>query len=273
MQTEKVISAESLMSQEEQWNFENRTAPNRSLLSKDAIRYHRAKGDIFISPYDERDLKTTSVDVRLGYYFYKEQVNKDATAIFNPFDQAQVLEHWGKPQEATLASEWSKRTRTKLVGIPDDAYIIVLRPGETTLNHTIQFIGGCRGKDGRSVITTEMRARSSVGRIGITICKCAGWGDVGYCNRWTMEVTNHMRDANIVLVVGMRIAQIAFMKVDQVHDLTYAKDGGSKYQATDDLEEMVKTWHPRMMLPALYKDYELTTGFPIDPIRVNLEEK
>jgi hypothetical protein len=33
-------------------------------------------------------------------------------------------------------------------------------------------------------VTTMMKARSSLGRNFIEICKCAGWGDVGYINRW-----------------------------------------------------------------------------------------
>jgi len=40
--------------------------------------------------------------------------------------------------------------------------------------------------------------------------QCAGWGDVGYINRWTMEITNNSRFYAIPLVVGRRIAQIVF---------------------------------------------------------------
>jgi deoxycytidine triphosphate deaminase len=76
--------------------------------------------------------------------------------------------------------------------------------GETILAHTNEFIGG------RETVTTMMKARSSMGRNFIEVCKCAGWGDIGYVNRWTMEITNNSRFYSIPLVVGRRIAQIVF---------------------------------------------------------------
>lgn len=51
--------------------------------------------------------------------------------------------------------------------------IIWVAPGETILGHTEEFIGG------RHNVTTMMKARSSMGRNFIEVCKCAGWGDVG----------------------------------------------------------------------------------------------
>ena len=43
-----------------------------------------------------------------------------------------------------------------------------------------------------------MQARSSLGRSYIEVCKCAGMGDVGFCNRWTMEITNNSRSQRIL---------------------------------------------------------------------------
>ena len=62
-----------------------------------------------------------------------------------------------------------------------------------------------------------MRARSSIDRIGIGMCKCAGWGDIDYINRWTMEVTN-WSSAIIPLPVGLRVAQIIFHATTKVID-------------------------------------------------------
>src|SRR5690348_8641441 len=44
----------------------------------------------------------------------------------------------------------------------------------------------------------------------ISVMQCAGWGDIGYVNRWTMEITNNSRHYSIPLVVGRRCAQIVF---------------------------------------------------------------
>jgi dCTP deaminase-like len=51
-----------------------------------------------------------------------------------------------------------------------------------------------------------------LGRNFIEVCKCAGWGDIGYTNRWTMEITNNSRHYSIPLVVGRRVAQIIFFE-------------------------------------------------------------
>ena len=56
-----------------------------------------------------------------------------------------------------------------------------------------------------------MKARNSIGRSLLNVCSCAGQGDVGYYNRWTMELYNQDNKVrSIVLVVGRRIAQIVF---------------------------------------------------------------
>jgi len=149
------------------------------------------------------------------------------------------------PQKAVLAKKWMGRNGPLVNILPDDQ-IIILEPGETILAHTKEFIGG------RNCVTTEMRARSSMGRIGITVCKCAGWGDLGFCNRWTMEMTNHLKDTPVVLVVGMRVAQIAFYEVDQLDD-SYAANGG-QYQTTDNEDEMMAQWSPSAMLPRFSRE-------------------
>ena len=94
-----------------------------------------------------------------------------------------------------------------------------------------------------------------MGRIGIAVCKCAGWGDIGYINRWTMEITN-FSNATIALPVGLRVAQFIFHATTPVADADfYARKG--KYQSSEELREIKKQWRPEMMLPKLYKDPDL----------------
>jgi len=100
-----------------------------------------------------------------------------------------------------------------------------------------------------------------MGRNFIEVCKCAGWGDVGYVNRWTMEITNNSRSYSIPLVVGRRIAQIVFFDSDgtlQLHSgeaASYEKTG--KYQTSDDLQVLMSAWRPENMLPRMYEDREI----------------
>lgn len=231
--------------------------PQRSLLSRGEILRHRREGNIVINPFFaellNRPVKgqpgTASYDARLGPWFYRQQHERGSSRIFNPFDLDEVRAFWGKPQYATRAAMWMHRMGRQLRGISENDLIIVVEPGETILAHTIEFIGG------RRCVTTEMRARSTMGRVGITVCKCAGWGDVGFLNRWTMEITNVLENHAIPLPVGLRIAQIAFYQVDPLEE-SYAGEGGN-YQHTDDVEELMRSWTPEMMLPRLDRDPDI----------------
>ena len=223
-----------------------RNPPMRSLLSKDIIMHHLGVKNIFISPFNRKNLQTTSYDVRLGNHFFREQpFQSSIRKIFNPFDPLHIKRYWGEPQEAIQAECWTQENGP-LNNIRPTDKIIILGPGETILTHTQEFIGG------RKCVTTEMRARSSMGRIGITVCKCAGWGDLGFCNRWTMEMTNHLVETSVVLVIGMRVAQIAFYQVDPL-EYTYNTSGG-QYQTTDNTEKMMREWSPSVMLPKFNRE-------------------
>lgn len=225
------------------------------LLSREKIKDQFEKGRIVIDPFDEANLNSASYDVRLGPHFFREQTKPGESSFFNPFDENDVTHYWGESEFAVNAGDWMLTNRhLENISAADDL-LIVIGPGETILAHTIEFIGG--RSIGNSAVTSEMRARSSVGRVGITVCKCAGWGDVGFINRWTMEITNLMKDSSIILPVGMRIAQIVFFQVAFVPtEDTYAVKGG-KYQTGDDLSELQEKWRPTNMLPRLYNDLDV----------------
>lgn len=212
-------------------------------LSDRRIMEEREKGNIVIDPFNQRQLATSSYDVRLGPYFFREQ--HTTNPIYNVYDATQTREVWGEPQEAEIAKKVLKGTYK---GIRSTDLVILIGPGETILGHTIEFIGG------RNTITTMMKARSSWGRNFIEVCKCAGWGDVGYFNRWTMEITNNSRTKCVPLVVERRIAQIIFFEAGEILTKNYADEG--KYQSDTDLEKLKADWHPDLMLPRLYKDSE-----------------
>lgn len=232
-------------------------APGRSLLSRPQILRHMDAGNILIHPFFptllRRTIKgqpgTASYDCRLGPWFFRQQRQRGGSRIFNPFDAAEVREFWGEPQYAEDAGMWMRQRGRPLRGISEHDLLIVVEPGETILAHTIEFIGG------KNCVTTEMRARSTMGRIGVTVCKCAGWGDVGFTNRWTMEITNLLENDAVPLPVGLRISQVAFYEVDSL-EASYASEGGS-YQHTDNVEEMVRDWRPEMMLPRLDRDPDI----------------
>lgn len=219
-------------------------------LSDKKIIEELKKGDIVIEPFKRENLSTSSYDLTLGEYFFAEQPPERFQNIFNVYEKEHVERVWGtEPLKAKLAKEVFENYKFEFGNISPADRVIMLAPGETILAHSNEFIGG------RNHITTMMKARSSLGRSFIEVCKCAGWGDVGYINRWTMEITNNSKHYFIPLVVGRRIAQLIFFETGPILDRDYSKSG--KYQTTADIKKMIKSWDPKSMLPKLYNDRDI----------------
>jgi dCTP deaminase len=222
-----------------------------STLSDKAILRYFERGCIRIVPFERANVSTSSYDVRLGENYYRAKVPNNNSeylvwkgsyrVIYNPYSENSVKEIWGEPLKA-------KTTKWSLENVPVDAKIIWLTPGETILAHTEEFIGGVDS------VTTMLKARSSYGRSFIQVCKCAGWGDIGYTNRWTMEITNNSQHYHVPLIVGMRIAQVVFFDTEGTFD---SYERGGKYQSATNMDELIAKWQPSDMLPRLYKDREL----------------
>lgn len=223
------------------------------LLSRPEIVKHMERGSIVIEPFNEKNLKTTSYDVTLGEWFWRETHPSGRATIHNMYDKGSTDLVWSGPHQAELASEVKKRMNLKeLVNIDDRHKVILLGPGETILGHTLEFIGG------KDICVAKMYARSSLGRNFIEVCKDAGWGDIGYINRWTMEITNNSQHFTIPLVVGRRIAQMVFYEVKEGAG-DYAAEAG-KYQTAQDIETLKRIWSPDMMTPRMHLDWEIKEG-------------
>ncbi len=219
-------------------------------LSDKKILESMKEGSIIIEPFKKANLATSSYDVTLGEYFFPEQTPKHFENLYNVYDKKHIERVWGtKAKRAKPAKEILAKYKFEYDSIRPDDRIILLAPGETVLGHTQEFIGG------RDHITTMMKARSSLGRSFIEVCKCAGWGDVGYINRWTMEITNNSTHYYIPLVVGRRIAQIIFFETGPILKSDYAK--GGKYQSSGSVAQLKKNWRPTDMLPRLYLDRDI----------------
>ena len=187
----------------------------------------------------------------MGKYFFREQRPKDELGgnIYNINSKEHVHRVWGEPQEAKPYSYYKKKGII-LENVKDNELIIWIHPHETILCHTNEFIGG------KTRVTTMMKARSSFGRNFLAACRCAGFGDISYTSIWTMEINSSSSYYKIPLLVGRRVAQLIFLDTGKQIDpcTTYEKTG--KYQSTNDLDELIKTWRPEYMLPKMYQDYE-----------------
>ncbi|MDA8314906.1 MAG: deoxycytidine triphosphate deaminase [Actinomycetota bacterium] len=234
--------------------------------SDEEIRSAIAAGNIVVRPFRPEAIKGASLDVRLGRWCYRivgSHPSEGRGAVFNPFDKAVVAAYFRLDQAAPIAKlterpgvpDSVRKELEQASGIPEDREIILLAPGERILGHTEEFVGI---RDGVS----EMRARSTWGRCGITVALCAGWGDPGYVNRWTMEIANN-NPSWVPLLVGERIAQIVF---HQTGPVAHHYGDGGKYQVGDDFNGLIRNWSPEQMLPRAYKDLQRRAGSSGPPL-------
>ena len=205
------------------------------------------QGHIVQYPSAPELINASSIDVRLGHHFYRTDIH-GTERIYNPFDEEDIARYFGEPLEAQPLKELGELERLinkrALANIDPDQPVILMRPHERILAHTHEFIGI------KAPGTSSMQAKSTTGRNGIVVCKDAGWGDPGYVNRWTMEIQND-NDEYLPLQVGMPIAQLVFYHTGEV-DGDYTTLSGN-YQASTDVNELVKNWSPSQMLPRSHR--------------------
>lgn len=190
-----------------------------SILTDRDILVAKSQGDIIIEPFHEDNLKNTMYDVTLGENYYS--FSGGEMESWSPSDQLSINHYWGRSKKAIDG-------------------IITIKPGEMILGHTQEFIGSVRK------YTTQMSSRSTMGRCGLRFCSCAGRGDVGYFNRWTMEIEN-VSKLDIHLKVGTRVASIIFHTISSEPLDSYQNRGS--YTTNLDLNELMDNWYPVNMLP------------------------
>jgi dCTP deaminase len=108
--------------------------------------------EIVIDPFDSKLLNPNSYNLRL----YQELLVYDETVL-----------------------DMKKPNRTQKLIIPQDG--LILKPGRLYLGRTVEYT-----KTDRYVPMLE--GRSSVGRLGLFVHVTAGFGDVGFCGYWTLEI-------------------------------------------------------------------------------------
>lgn len=222
-----------------------------SVYSNTEIKAAIKDGTIVCTPHNESHVSEASLDFTLGYYFYKQEFDQ-RSRVYNPFDEADVARYFKGPLEAMPHKQWCEEYGYKeFKNIPPDHPIIVLRPGERILAHTHEFIG-VRAHGG----ACQVLSRSTWGRNGVAVCFDAGWIDPGYINRITLEIYNLNEHESVVLPVGERMGQLIFHKTGPVEGSYEQGRGGmsGKYQHSSDLDELIASWRPEMMLPRGFKD-------------------
>lgn len=195
------------------------------------IRAARERGDVVIEPYSPAAVNNASVDVHLGAWVAwptgDDRLNRDRDD-----------DVWGFDLESSESSNVFHISNI----LTQTGRDVILKPGERILAHTHEFIGS------RRAAVPEMRAKSTFARWGLTVCACAGWGDVGYFGRWTLEILNLNKRQHMRLKYGMPIGQVVFHPAAEPEAGTLYGEKGN-YQGGQDLAAMMCDWRPSMMLP------------------------
>jgi deoxycytidine triphosphate deaminase len=221
------------------------------VFSNIQIKRALSHGHIVCEPFNPKHIAHASLDVTLGYYYYRTE-RTGYHALYNPFDETDVNRYFDGPHEAVMHQDWCDKHGMKLLrGIPANHPVIALKPGERILAHTHEFFG--INPPG----ALELKSRSSWGRNGIAVCFDAGWVDPGYINRLTLEIYNLNMKDTVLLPIGERIAQAVFHETGEVEgNYGEGRDDGfsGKYQQGTDLKTLIKNWSPEQMLPKAYLD-------------------
>lgn len=191
-----------------------------TLLSDVEIRRHLDNGSIKISPFSEAQLNNASYDLTLGPWVarYRKCPPQPQPLRLWEFDGSELFEIFD--------------------GSGDGGFVI--GSGERVLAHTREAAGGT-SVNGLAV-NSSLHSTSTAQRLGISVCLDAGWGDVGFVQKWCLELNNHSPYA-IFLPVGAVICQIVFHEVTPPSSM-YG-DIGSYFAEGE--------WRPEMMMPKRMK--------------------
>ncbi|MCH2202570.1 MAG: dCTP deaminase [Fuerstiella sp.] len=111
-------------------------------------------------------------------------------------------------------------SRFRRLTIPEDG--LVLQPNQLYLGRTIE-----QTETHNHVPMLE--GRSSIGRLGLFVHVTAGFGDVGFCGHWTLEM---FAVQPVRIYPGVQVCQIFYHTIDG----EVTKYESSKYQHNTDIQ-------------------------------------
>lgn len=149
----------------------------------------RLGNDIIIEPYVAEQLNPNSYNLRLH----------NELLIY----KGDVLD----PKE---------NNETETLVIPEEG--LVLEPGQLYLARTLEYTE-------TQGLVPMILGRSSIGRLGITVHITSGFGDVGFCGYWTLQLTCVKK---VRIYPNMKICQIFYHNVLGEYDNYSSK----KYQGS-----------------------------------------
>lgn len=187
----------------------------------------------------------------LSGYEIRSQLGRNV--IIDPFDEGKL-----NPNSYNLSLhdellvyeevvlDMKKANRSRRLHIPPQG--LVLDPNRLYLGRTVE-------RTETHNLVPMIEGRSSIGRLGLFVHVTAGFGDVGFCGYWTLEM---FAVQPIRIYAGVSICQIIY------HDLRgdFAEYASNKYQHNRDIQPSLLF---KELNPGCEQDPQRTLPFGADP--------
>jgi dCTP deaminase len=141
--------------------------------------------------------------------------------------------------------DMSKANRVRRITIPPEG--LILGPNQLYLGRTVE-------RTETHNLVPMIEGRSSVGRLGLFVHVTAGFGDVGFCGYWTLEM---FAVQPVRIYAGVPICQIFY------HEITGAitEYASEKYQNNRDIQPSLLF---KELNPEAEKDPQLQLNFGME---------
>jgi dCTP deaminase len=177
------------------------------LLTDGQIMQAVQRGDIAITPFDQRCVQPASVDLHLGNEIREYMLYNNGTFLGDLDPVKGITEH-----------------DTRAIPFVKGVNRYQLRPGAFILATTTEHV--TLGPQ----VAARIEGKSTPGRFGLAVHVTAGFVDPGFSGQLTLEMTN-FNSRVILLYPGMRIAQLGFEWLSEPVQRPYGHpDLGSHYQ-------------------------------------------
>ena len=160
------------------------------ILTNLEIQKQYKKGHIEISPFCMELINPNSYNYRLGEILLEFDDRLDA----------------------------KKKSNFKIIHLTDDGY--VLKPNKLYLGSTYEKIGSKK-------FVTQLKGRSSMGRLGLFLQVTAPLGHVGTYHSWTLEL-KVVQPLKVYPL--MKIGQVSFWKVKGKKQISYLNGDYKKFE-------------------------------------------
>lgn len=155
----------------------------------------------------------------------RKRMGKDI--VIDPFDEAHLNPnsynltlHPDLMTYEELVLDMRRPNRVRRLSIPPEG--LVLNPQQLYLGRTVE-------RTETHNLVPMIEGRSSVGRLGLFVHVTAGFGDVGFCGFWTLEM---FAVQPVRIFAGVSICQIFYHQIEG----EFASYSSDKYQNNSDIQ-------------------------------------